>query len=130
MVDANLRQTQLIGDAVNILMQEIRAAEAARGSIGPWRSRTESRKASCGMDGEIIQQRSSYRQGLVLGLTIGEIDAVVGILLIDCYGEFEIGTHTSPQAPHTGAATSLLNPSTIVSNRNRLEPLINTKSPS
>jgi ElaB/YqjD/DUF883 family membrane-anchored ribosome-binding protein len=37
-IEANLRQTQLIGDAVNILMQEIRAAEAERASAGPWGS--------------------------------------------------------------------------------------------
>jgi hypothetical protein len=35
-IEANLRQTQLIGDAVNVLMQEIRTAEAARASGRPW----------------------------------------------------------------------------------------------
>jgi ElaB/YqjD/DUF883 family membrane-anchored ribosome-binding protein len=37
-IEANLRQTQVIGDAVNILMQEVRAAEAARASARPWGS--------------------------------------------------------------------------------------------
>src|SRR3979490_3392581 len=37
-IEANLRQTHGIGDAVNVLMQEIRAADAARGSGGPWGS--------------------------------------------------------------------------------------------
>lgn len=35
-IEANLRQTQIIGDAVNVLMQEIRAADAARATGGPW----------------------------------------------------------------------------------------------
>jgi ElaB/YqjD/DUF883 family membrane-anchored ribosome-binding protein len=35
-IEANLKQTQIIGDAVNVLMQEIRAADAARASGGPW----------------------------------------------------------------------------------------------
>jgi ElaB/YqjD/DUF883 family membrane-anchored ribosome-binding protein len=34
-IEANLRQTQVIGDAVNVLMREIRAADAARASGGP-----------------------------------------------------------------------------------------------
>jgi ElaB/YqjD/DUF883 family membrane-anchored ribosome-binding protein len=37
-IEANLRQSQVIGDAVNILMQEIRAAEAARAAARPWGS--------------------------------------------------------------------------------------------
>jgi hypothetical protein len=37
-IEANLRQTQVIGDAVNVLMQEIRAAEAARATARPWGS--------------------------------------------------------------------------------------------
>ena len=37
-IEANLRQTRVIGDAVNVLMQEIRAADAARASGGPWGS--------------------------------------------------------------------------------------------
>jgi ElaB/YqjD/DUF883 family membrane-anchored ribosome-binding protein len=37
-IDANLRQTYLIGDAVNVLMQEIRAAEAAHTLAEPWGS--------------------------------------------------------------------------------------------
>jgi ElaB/YqjD/DUF883 family membrane-anchored ribosome-binding protein len=37
-IEANLRQTQVIGDAVNVLMQEIRAADAASSSGGPWGS--------------------------------------------------------------------------------------------
>jgi hypothetical protein len=36
-VEANLRQTLAMGAAVTQLMQEIRAAEAARASAGPWR---------------------------------------------------------------------------------------------
>lgn len=35
-IEANMRQTQLIGDAVNLLMQEIRAVEATRPPAGPW----------------------------------------------------------------------------------------------
>jgi ElaB/YqjD/DUF883 family membrane-anchored ribosome-binding protein len=35
-IEANLRQTQLIGDAVNVLMQEIRAADTAHVPAGPW----------------------------------------------------------------------------------------------
>jgi ElaB/YqjD/DUF883 family membrane-anchored ribosome-binding protein len=35
-IEANLRQTQLIGDAVNLLMQEIRVAEATRTPARPW----------------------------------------------------------------------------------------------
>lgn len=37
-IEANLRQTQLIGDAVNVLLQEIRAVEAARTRAEPWDS--------------------------------------------------------------------------------------------
>jgi ElaB/YqjD/DUF883 family membrane-anchored ribosome-binding protein len=37
-IDANLRQTQAVGDAVIRIMQEIRATEAARASAGPWGS--------------------------------------------------------------------------------------------
>jgi hypothetical protein len=42
-IEANLRQTQLIGDAVNVLMQEVRAAESARASGGPWDSTNRDR---------------------------------------------------------------------------------------
>jgi ElaB/YqjD/DUF883 family membrane-anchored ribosome-binding protein len=42
-IEANLRQTQLIGDAVNVLMQEIRTAEAARASGRPWGSSNHDR---------------------------------------------------------------------------------------
>jgi hypothetical protein len=35
-IEANLQQTQAVGAAVARLMQEIRAAEAARVSVGPW----------------------------------------------------------------------------------------------
>jgi ElaB/YqjD/DUF883 family membrane-anchored ribosome-binding protein len=35
-IDANLKQTQLIGDAVNSLMQEFRAAEYPDAPAGPW----------------------------------------------------------------------------------------------
>jgi ElaB/YqjD/DUF883 family membrane-anchored ribosome-binding protein len=37
-IEANLQQTQVVGAAVTRLMQEIRAAEAARSSSGPWDS--------------------------------------------------------------------------------------------
>lgn len=37
-IEANLQQTQAVGAAVARLMQEIRAAEAARSSSGPWGS--------------------------------------------------------------------------------------------
>src|SRR5882672_6164677 len=37
-IEANLQQTQAVGAAVTRLMQEIRAAEAARSSSGPWGS--------------------------------------------------------------------------------------------
>jgi ElaB/YqjD/DUF883 family membrane-anchored ribosome-binding protein len=42
-IEANLRQTQVIGDAVNVLMQELRTAEAARASGGPWGSDNQDR---------------------------------------------------------------------------------------
>lgn len=35
-IEANLQQTQAVGAAVGRLMQELRAAEAARTTIGPW----------------------------------------------------------------------------------------------
>jgi ElaB/YqjD/DUF883 family membrane-anchored ribosome-binding protein len=35
-IDANLRQTQAVGTVVTQLIQEIRAAEAARTPVGPW----------------------------------------------------------------------------------------------
>ena len=83
-IEANLRQTQAVGAVVTQLVQELRAAEAARAATGPWgtisRDPINVRKASSAMDGEIIQQRSSYRQGLVLGLTMAEIM----LLLVFC----------------------------------------------
>ena len=40
------------------------------------------------MDGEIIQQRSSYRQGLVLGLTMAEIMLLLVFCLLIAMASF------------------------------------------
>ena len=87
-IDANLKQTQDVMIAMTELMRELRAAEATRFAgepvtedigVQPAADRIL-RKASSTMDGEIVQQRSSYRHGLVLGLTMAEIM----ILLVFC----------------------------------------------
>jgi hypothetical protein len=58
------------------------------------------------MDGEIIQQRSSYRQGLVLGLTMAEIMLLLVFCLLIAMATF-LKSETTKRLPGPEFRTEL-----------------------